>query len=612
MLTLLKQAVELNLFNFLDIQLAIRLARDENPLLLLIFSLLSVKTRAGHVCLCIDKIKPVYLFEGRHVEIAFKLFEIAGLPSSDKIYSELKKCNAVCDTEKIIAKPLVLSDNKLYFQRMWANEELVANFFSRHLFETIDEQHLTTILNYFFLPLKTQDWQKIAVAIAVTSRISVISGGPGTGKTMIVANLLATFIKLSKKKLIIQLAAPTGKAASRLTESLSNELVKLNLSAIEQTFMPEQAQTIHRLLGAQQDNQFLRYNKDNLLLLDILIIDEASMIDLSMMARLVEAIPSHARVIFLGDKDQLSSVEPGAVFSDLCRFSKCGYSGKRALQLNKITGCDLSNFISNDGVKIKDRICLLRKSYRFDLKSKIGQFSTAINKGDIKQIKRLLAQKKTNISFHSIHSSKKYSKLLYDSVEYYHFYFNMIKENQNYEEVLITFNRFRLLTALREGPYGVIGLNNKLEQLLYCQGCIRFPAFNWNKNYEGRPIMITKNDYSLGLFNGDIGIMLMDNQQSLKAYFRLPNGTIKKIQPSRLPQHETAFVMTVHKSQGSEFEHTILVLPPIFSPIISKELIYTATTRAKNQLTIYANRHFFLKALMTPTERCSGLANRLF
>ncbi|MGP1930208.1 MAG: exodeoxyribonuclease V subunit alpha [Arsenophonus sp. ET-DL12-MAG3] len=612
MLALLKQAVELNLFNFLDIQLAILLTKNENPLLLLIFSLLSVKTREGNVCLFIDEIKPIYLFKGRQIEIAFRLLEIAGSPDSDSIYAELKKCNAVCNTEKLIAKPLVLSGNKLYFQRMWSNEKLVANFFSRHLLENVDEQHLAAILSSFFSPSNTQDWQKIAIAIAVTSQISVISGGPGTGKTMIVTYLLIILIKLSKKKLIIQLAAPTGKAASRLTESLNNSLIKLNLSIIEQTFMPEQAQTIHRLLGAQQDNQFLYHNKDNPLLLDILIIDEASMIDLSMMAKLVEAIPSHARVIFLGDKDQLSSVEAGAVLGDLCRFSECGYSYERAVQLNKITGCDLSNFISNDGVKVKDRICLLRKSYRFNSKSKIGQFSTAINKSNIKQIEKLLAQKETNISFHSILLSKNYNKLLYDSAGYYHFYLDMIKKSQNYKEILITFNRFRLLTALRKGPYGVVGLNDKLEQILYSQGYIRSPVFNLKKNYEGQPIMITKNNHSLGLFNGDIGIILMDDQQSLKAHFILPNGKIKKIQPNHLPQHETAFVMTVHKSQGSEFEHTILVLPPTFSSIISKELIYTATTRAKKQLTIYANRHFFLKALTTPTGRYSGLADQLF
>lgn len=610
MITLLKRAAELNLFSSLDIQLAIRL-EEENPLLILIFALLSAETRAGHVCLFIDKLQPDYLFEGRQPEMAFTLWEMAGSPDSSRIYTELKQSHAVCEAPQLAAKPLVLSDNKLYFQRMWADEGLVADFFGCYLLETVDEQRLSTILNSFFAPSKTQDWQKIAIAVAVTSRIAVISGGPGTGKTTTVARLLVTLIKLSDEKLIIQLAAPTGKAAAKLTESLNNALLKLNLSAAEYEVMPEQAQTVHRLLGAQPNSQLMRYHKDNPLLLDVLIIDEASMIDLPMMARLIEALPNHARVILLGDKDQLASVEAGTVLGDLCRFSEWRYSSERAAQLTKITGCDLSDFRSDNGAEVKDSICLLRKSYRFDAQSGIGRLATAINQGNIRHVQQLLDQQGADIAFHSIDSSAKYGKLFSDAADCYRRYLDMIKAGHDHKEILSIFNRYRLLAALREGTYGVIGLNDKLEQLLYRQGSIRRPAHRWNKNYEGRPIMITQNDRSLGLFNGDIGIMLRDGQHGLKAFFQLPNGVIKKIQPSCLPQHETAFVMTVHKSQGSEFEHVTLVLPPVFTPLISKELIYTAITRARNQLTIYADRQVFAKAIVTPTERRSGLTERL-
>ncbi|MFP3029593.1 MAG: exodeoxyribonuclease V subunit alpha [Arsenophonus sp.] len=611
MLTLLKQAAELNLFNCLDIQLAIRLADDENPLLLLIFAILSAETRAGHVCLFIDKLQLGYLFEGRHAEIAFMLWKMAGAPDSSRIYIELKQCNAVCDGSQSVAKPLVLLDNKLYFQRMWADEGLVADFFSRHLLETVDEQRLASILTGFFAYSKSQDWQKIAVAVAVTSRISVISGGPGTGKTMIITRLLAALVQLSDEKLIIKLTAPTGKAAARLTESLSSALLKLNLSADKYAVIPEQAQTVHRLLGAQYNSQLLRYHKDNTLLLDVLIIDEASMIDLPMMARLIEALPGHARVILLGDKDQLGSVEAGAVLGDLCRFSEFGYSRERAAQLTKITGYDLSDFISNDGPEVKDRICLLRKSYRFDAQSGIGRLATAIKHANIKNVRQLLAQKNTNITFFSINSPEKYAQLLLDTAECYNCYLVMIKTCRDPEEILSSFNHYRLLAALREGAYGVIELNDKLEQVLYRQGRIQRKSYSWSKNYEGRPIMITKNDSALNLFNGDIGIMLRDGKQGLKAFFQLPNGVIKKIQPSRLPQHETAFVMTVHKSQGSEFEHAALVLAPISTHIISRELIYTAITRAKSHMTIYADRNIFAKALMRSTEHRSGLTERL-
>ncbi|MGP1871606.1 MAG: exodeoxyribonuclease V subunit alpha [Arsenophonus sp.] len=613
-MTILKRASELNLLNYLDIQLAIRLVKDENNVLLLVFALLSSETRSGHVCLFIDKLEPIYLFNGKQTEIAFELWEAIGSPSISKIYAELKQSDAVCNVSQsmILSKPLILSGNKLYFQRMWADEGIVANFFSQHSLEIINEQHLITILNYFFTSSNIQNWQKIAIAIAVTSRISVISGAPGTGKTTIVARLLATLVKLSKKKIIIKLATPTGKAAARLIESLNNALLNLNLSSEEKEIIPKEAYTIHRLLGSQQNRQLFRYHKTNKLLLDVLIIDEASMIDLYMMARLVEAIPDHARVIILGDKDQLSSVEAGAVLSELCRFSEYGYSYKRAMQLSKITGYDLSNFVSNNGVKIKDRICLLRKNYRFNEESEIGQFSRAINQNNIKLVEQLLIQKGTNISFHSINLSETYIKFLYDAAIYYRSYLDMIKQDRNPEEIISAFNSFRLLTALRDGSYGVIGLNNNLEQLLHHQGSIRYTNSSLNRNYEGRPIIITKNDHSLGLFNGDIGIMLRDNNQDLKVYFQLPNGLVKKIQPNRLSQYETAFVMTVHKSQGSEFDHAALILPPVLTSIINKELIYTGITRAKNKLTIYANKHIFIKALLIQTERHSGFKDRLF
>ncbi|MFP3014131.1 MAG: exodeoxyribonuclease V subunit alpha [Arsenophonus sp.] len=618
MINLLKRAADFNLFNSLDIQFAIMLVEDENPLLLLIFALLSAETRAGHICLFIDKLQPIYLFNGRQPEIALILWETAGSPDSNKIYTELKQSNAVSDARQLLAKPLVLSNNKLYFQRMWTDEGLVANFFSSHLLETIDEERLKSILSYLFKTSSSRMymkcWQKIAVAIAATSRISVISGGPGTGKTTIVARLLATLVKLSNKKLIIQLSAPTGKSAARLTESLNNALLKLNLSQTERSVIPEQAKTIHRLLCAKINSQSLRYNKDNKLLLDVLIIDEASMIDLTIMARLIEALPKHTRVILLGDKDQLASVESGSVLSDICSFSEYGYSSKRAAQLTKITGCDLSNFISDYGAEIKNSICLLQNSYRYDAQSGIGRLATAINKGNIKDVEHILVKQEADISFYSIDSPEKYEKLIYDISICYRSYFNKIKEGRNPQEILTTFNQFRLLAALREGLYGVVGLNNKLEELLHRNGHIRLSKFSLSKHYEGRPIMITKNNLSLGLFNGDIGIILLDRSENngLMAYFQLPNGVVKKIQPSRLPQHETTFVMTVHKSQGSEFEHIALVLPPIFTSIVTKELIYTAITRAKDKLTIYANHYIFIKALMTPTLRRSGLTERLY
>ncbi|WMY96521.1 MAG: exodeoxyribonuclease V subunit alpha [Arsenophonus sp.] len=611
MINLLKKACELNLLNYLDIRFAMSLTKEKNPLLLLIFSLLSAANRLGDICLFIDKINSGNLFQGRESEMALKLWKLAGAPNNNEIYFELKKSYAVSDAEKIEIKPLVLSNNKLYFQRMWFDEKLVADFFSQDTLEIVDEVQLGKILNGLFLPSKIYNWQKIAIAVALTSRISIISGGPGTGKTATVACLLATLIKLSHKKLIIQLVAPTGKAAFRVNEMLADALLQLDLSSQEYALMPKRATTIHRLLGAQQNTQLLRYHKNNPLLLDVLIVDEASMINMSMMARLIEALPQKARVIFLGDKDQLSSVEAGAVLSDLCNFPKFGYSQKKVQQLMGITGYDLSEFISDHKSKVKDKICFLKKSYRFHSKSSIAQLATAVNQENIITVKKLLRESRKDIIFNSIKTSVQYNQLMFDIVKFYKNYFNIIKTSLEYKDIFSAFNNYRLLSALRDGPYGVIGLNNKLEEILDCLGIIKLLNNKW-KNYEGRPIIITKNDPSLELFNGDVGIILRDNTEALKAYFQLPNGLVKKISPNRLSHYETAFVMTVHKSQGSEFEHVALVLPPDFFSIVNKQLIYTAITRAKKRITIYANKNVFIKSIMITNRRCSGLTERLF
>ncbi|WMY95476.1 MAG: exodeoxyribonuclease V subunit alpha [Arsenophonus sp.] len=611
MMHLLQKACELNLLNYLDIRFAMSLTKEKNPLLLLIFSLLSAANRLGDVCLFIDQISSGDLFQGRESEMALKLWKLAGAPNSNEICFELKKSYAVANAEKMEIKPLVLSNNKLYFQRMWFDEGLVADFFSQDTLEIVDEVQIAKILNVLFLPSKIYNWQKIAIAVALTSRIAIISGGPGTGKTATVACLLAALIKLSHKKLIIQLAAPTGKAAFRVNEMLANTLLQLDLSSQEYGLMPKRATTIHRLLGAQQNTQLLRYHKNNPLLLDVLIIDEASMINMSMMARLIEALPQKARVIFLGDKDQLSSVEAGAVLSDLCSFTKLGYSCKKVKQLMRITGYDLSKFTSDHKSKVKDKICFLKKSYRFHSKSSIAQLATAVNQENIITVQKLLRESSKDIIFNSIKTSVQYNQLIFDTVNFYHNYFNMIKTNLEHKDIFSAFNNYRLLSALRDGPYGVIGLNNKLEEILDRLGIIRLLNNTW-KNYEGRPIMITKNDPSLELFNGDIGIILRDNKEDLKAYFQLPNGLVKKISPNRLSHYETAFVMTVHKSQGSEFEHVALILPPDFVSIVNKKLIYTAITRAKKRITIYADKNVFIESIKIADKRRSGLSERLF
>lgn len=411
MIKLLEQAITQNLLRPLDLRFAQMLVEDENPILLFVFAYLSAQTGAGHVCLPLNIIQKDQLFDGRQKEFALEIWQKMGKPSAKKIVEELTHCHCVNQSRDDPSFPIILDNEYLYLQRMWSYEEKVAQFFRREqAIVDIDENELIKVLNQLFPATKENqetNWQKVAASVAITSPISIISGGPGTGKTTTVAKILAAFVMLtSNEKPIIQLAAPTGKAAARLTESLGNALAQLNLSEEENKWMPKQAQTIHRLLGAQPESQQVRYHKDNPLQLDILVVDEASMVDLPMMARLIDALPLKCHVIFLGDKDQLASVEAGAVLGDICRFSEDGFSQKRFDQINHLTQGELVKSTDTIPVSqtpvsvVSDSLCLLRKSYRFGEDSGIGQLAFAVNKGQTKTAITLL--KKQRLAHNSL------------------------------------------------------------------------------------------------------------------------------------------------------------------------------------------------------------------
>lgn len=611
---LFDKALEEHLFTPLDVQFAYNIAEGQSPLLLFTAALLSSETMAGHVCLALSEISVETLFAGRHPELAEEFWLAIGEPSAEAIYQDIKNAPFVSLADEKELSPLILSNHFLYFQRLWQYEQRVSRFFSHTSLPQYDNQAVKLILDGLFPLANEIDWQKIAAAVAVTSQVSVISGGPGTGKTTTVARILAALIKLAvnnKQTIKIELAAPTGKAAARLTESLGTALNSLPLNDDERGMLPNQAKTLHRLLGAQPESQQFRYNQDNPLVLDILIVDEASMVDLPMMGKLIEALPKQAKLIFLGDKDQLASVEAGAVLGDICQFADVGYSPQRAAELSQLTNYSLEHFTAEQGPPIRNSLCLLRKSYRFSASSGIGQLALAVNEGDTKRAEKLLTKDLADVHTYLQQDEDDYAQMLIAAAGFYQEYLLAVKTRQPASEVLHKFNQYRLLTALRDGPYGVMGINDKLEKLLHRQGLIHRPYNQMNKHYAGRPIMISRNDSPLGLFNGDIGIILPDEDGALRAYFQYPDGTIKGIQPNRLPLHETAYAMTVHKSQGSEFTHTALVLPKVYSPVLTRELVYTAITRAKKELSLYCGMKIIRRAIETPTKRRSGLAIQL-
>lgn len=601
---LLQQAVEQKLLRPLDAQFAMMIASNDEPAVMLAAALASHDAGEGHVCLPLTRLAPEYWFAGRQSELTGQLFSLAAFGVDIK--ASLLASRAVSDNDD--ATPLKLVGGRLYLNRMWRNERAVAQFFGAHNRPMpVDERQLTEVLNLLFAPAEEVDWQKVAAAVALTRRISVISGGPGTGKTTTVARLLAALVQLSgESALRIQLAAPTGKAAARLTESLGAALSRLPLTDRQKEALPEDACTLHRLLGAQPNSQRLRYHAGNPLHLDVLVVDEASMVDLPMMAKVIDALPEHARVIFLGDRDQLASVEAGAVLGDICHYVNAGYTSDRAAELSRITGYTLPAGVGGQAGALRDGLCLLQKSYRFDSQSGIGQLAFAVNASDARAAQATFGLGFSDIFKQPLRESEDYAATIADAVEGYRDYLALVRQQAEPAKILEAFAQYQLLCALREGPFGVSGLNERIEQALFTRRLIARPAPAGSRWYSGRPIMISRNDSTLGLFNGDIGIAL-EREEGMRVWFAMPDGSVKSVQPSRLPGHETAYAMTVHKSQGSEFDHAALVLPTQFSPVITRELVYTAITRARRRLSLYADDRVFEKAIMTRTERRSGL-----
>ena len=527
------------------------------------------------------------------------------------------------ETKSSGIKTLVLQGNCLYMQRYFEYEQaLNVNIQARLQTMPWQVSDMGEIVQKLFAVSSNDteiNWQAVATCIAAQNKFSVISGGPGTGKTTTVIRLLALIVQLYASEYqrhpIIKLAAPTGKAAMRLTESIVGAKQDLAVAAEIKDVIPQQAETLHRLLQRNANGEF-RFNQNNPLHLDVLIVDEASMVDLPLMAKLVQAMPAHGQIILLGDKDQLASVEAGSVLADICDNEiQHGYSHNLIKNLTPILGGDFSDHKEASGAEIRDFICHLKRSYRFHENSGIGHLARAANAGDYGQWQKVLTAQYSDLNISGLSDTQYQSFIHQAAAEVIERISALDPEGLTDQQVIEThkaYGCYQILCALKEGPLGVAGVNLEIEKRLKWNGLMTEES----KWYIGRPIIVLENDYGLNLYNGDIGVLLPqktdDGHVKLKATFIGADNKVRWIQPSRLPKHDTVYAMTVHKSQGSEFDHCAFILPDYPAPVLTKELIYTGITRAKNTLTLLCHDGILKTALNKKVQRASGLGNLLW
>ncbi|TSE30993.1 RecBCD enzyme subunit RecD [Tepidimonas thermarum] len=566
-----------------------------------------------------------------------------------------------------VLTPLVRQGARLYLWRHWASEQAVARALAHRLQNPPPVPHANALrpwIEALFGPVPASpsptspapDWQRLACALATRTSLFVLTGGPGTGKTTTVVRLLALLqglaIQQGRRPLRIGLAAPTGKAAARLDQSIGAAIDHLpwlalpldaDQSATLRAHLPARAQTVHRLIGRHSDGTGARHDARHPLWLDWLVIDEASMIDLELLHDTLQALPAHTRLVLIGDRDQLASVEAGSVLAHLCARARDGhYTPALADWACAATGQTIPAALQDPaGEPLDQAVVMLRHSRRFDARSGIGRWAAAVNAGNVDELQALLQRPAADVAVlmpaapadarGDTAAQHAWRGVLLPAWAELLRHLRQGPADDSpaaldhwARTALALHGGVQVLCALREGPWGVRGINARLVQLLRAEGLLPAEVTSPDGWYAGRPVLVTRNAPELGLMNGDLGLVLPlpaprgapAAAVRWRAAFAAPDlpGGVRWALPGQLAHLETAFALTVHKSQGSEFDHVLLALPPDpDNPILTRELLYTGITRARQRLTLLlpGGPHALLAAARRHTQRDGGLRDAL-
>ena len=571
----------------------------KNPIIMLISACISFESKNGHIFLPIEYFEKNCFFSISNKQFINKILKCL---NTKKINWSLELSEHISCGNGSIITPLVFYKDKIYLYKIWkAEKKILERLYEKNQFDTIDIQQCLNILNNLFSK-KKHDLQKIAVALTLINNIIFITGGPGTGKTTIILKIIIALIKQAKQKIKIQLSAPTGKATENLIEILNDKWFNRYLLKEEKKqFFFNPIMTIHQLLGISKKSEKIFFNKNNLLMIDILIVDEASMIDVLMMSNILSALSKKTKIIFIGDHNQLKPVKSSSILKYICSYAEDGYSLKTQSILQEITQNSIINYKINkrNTSYISDKICVLKKSYRFEKKTGIYILSNAVYNKKTKIFEKLFKNSIENVFFYEINSEIQYKKMINIIINNNKIFWRKIYEKKNIKEIIKTFKNHQILCIVKNGFFGVNFINKILEEEMYKRNIFNKRFYINNKLwYVGKPIIITENNQCLGIFNGEIGITNLSQKNTLQVSFLKKDNFIENIPIEILKNYKTSWSITVHKAQGSEFNNISLILPNKNLKILKKDILYTGITRTRKQLNIFSTKEIFVKTVL--------------